>query len=130
MTTHKRILVVDDDPSIRRLLAYQLTKAGYQVLLSSNGLEAVDLLESDQQQPDLMLLDLMMPVFNGLEVLEKLKTSPNQVPTILMSAADLPIAHQVVVLSSPLAYVIKPFEWKDLHDKIERLLQPLPENQE
>ncbi|GAB3319917.1 hypothetical protein GCM10027299_13010 [Larkinella ripae] len=98
---------------------FQLTHAGYLVSLATNGRDAINLIRSES--PDLLLLDLLMPYFSGLEVLEKLKESSRYFPTILMSSADLPIAHQVILEASPTNYLVKPFVLKDLLAKIEKL---------
>ncbi|RAJ99994.1 two-component system response regulator VicR/two-component system response regulator MprA/two-component system response regulator RegX3 [Larkinella arboricola] len=120
-----KILVVDDDALHRKLLTYQLTKNGYQVLIASDGLEALDWLRVPGQQPDLILLDLLMPRFSGLDVLRKLKASASKLPVILMSAAEWPIANEGVTLSKPDAFLSKPFNVEKLVAKIEALLLPV-----
>ncbi|MFD1142983.1 response regulator transcription factor [Larkinella insperata] len=121
-----KILVVDDDAAHRKLLTYQLTKNGYQVLIANDGLEALDWLRSPTQQPDLIVLDMLMPRFSGLDVLRNLKASSSKLPVILMSAAEWPIAHEGVNLSKPDAFFPKPFSLEKLVAKIEALLQPDP----
>ena len=118
------ILVVDDDASHRKLLTYQLTKNGYQVLIANDGLEALDWLRSPTLQPDLILLDLLMPRYSGLDVLRSLKASSSKLPVILMSAAEWPIAIEGVMQSKPDAFFSKPLNLKKLAAKIETLLQP------
>ncbi|WP_205880619.1 response regulator [Larkinella terrae] len=125
MIDKKRILIADDDRNVRKLLTIQLDRAGYEVILADNGLEAIRMLRAMPQPPDLILLDLLMPMYSGLDVLEKLKETSPTIPVMLMSAVELPIARQVVVLSNPIPYLVKPFELPVLLKKIETLLQPV-----
>ena len=80
-----RILVVDDDPNIRELLLQELTEAGYQVELASDGREAVRAVRRDR--PDLILLDVMMPEMNGFDVAAVLKNDPQtmDIPIVILS---------------------------------------------
>lgn len=81
-----RILVVDDDPSVRRLLSVQLGLAGHEVNVAEDG--ATALVEIGRDKPELMVLDVMMPFLDGWQVLEKLRAKPAYVdlPVILLSA--------------------------------------------
>jgi class 3 adenylate cyclase/CheY-like chemotaxis protein len=83
-----RVLVVDDNPSIRDLLSRRLTHAGHQVTTTADGAAALGLVAADP--PDLVLLDIMMPGMSGFEVLCRLKADPGteQVPVIMISALD------------------------------------------
>jgi DNA-binding response OmpR family regulator len=82
----KRILVTDDDPSIRRLLAVILRRANYHVDTAANGREAIA--KSERTQYDAVVLDLMMPAMDGVEVLSRLSARPRKPKfVVLMSAA-------------------------------------------
>jgi twitching motility two-component system response regulator PilH len=116
-----KILIVDDDATYRQLLTLLLTKAGYEVLLAKDGQEALNWLRSNQR-PDLILLDLLMPRYSGLEVMAALKSSTNKTPVILISGADWPIGHQGAAEASPDAFLMKPFAMQSLLEKIESLL--------
>ena len=70
-----KILIVDDDDDIRHLLNYNLNKEGFITEVAENGLECLDKIQSFN--PDLILLDVMMPNMDGIEVCEKIKTDPN-----------------------------------------------------
>lgn len=70
-----KILVIDDDPSIRDLVKYILEKEGHQIFLAENGAEGVELFE--QEEPQLVLLDLQMPVMDGFEFLKHIEPSPD-----------------------------------------------------
>jgi CheY-like chemotaxis protein len=80
------VLVVDDDPDILQTLALCLTSEGYNVLMASNGQEALELLR--QQKPACILLDLMMPVMDGFTTLEALRTDERtrSIPVVILSA--------------------------------------------
>ncbi|MFD1139552.1 response regulator [Larkinella insperata] len=127
MNRKQTILIVDDNATYRQLLTIHLTKAGYEVLIAKDGQEAIDWLLSSLQQPDLILLDLLMPQKSGIEVLENIKASRRKLPVILMSGAEMPIARQGVIQSTPDAFLPKPFEIPDLLQKIENLLKPISE---
>lgn len=83
----KRILVVEDDTSIRELLVELLESEGYEVASAVNGLEGLKILQS-QKNPDLILIDLMMPVMDGYSFrTEQLKNNEwSKIPTVVMSA--------------------------------------------
>ncbi|MGH2813496.1 MAG: response regulator [Actinomycetota bacterium] len=81
-----RILIVDDDPAIRRLLNHSLELEGYLVATASDGEEALDQLPV--VDPDVVVLDIMMPRMNGLDVLERIRRDPDtaDLPVILLTA--------------------------------------------
>lgn len=83
----KRILVVEDDTSIRELLVELLESEGYEVASAVNGLEGLKILQT-QKNPDLILIDLMMPVMDGYSFrTEQLKNNDwSKIPTVVMSA--------------------------------------------
>jgi two-component system, OmpR family, response regulator VicR len=78
-----RILVVDDEPAVTDLLAYNLRKAHYDVLVAADGRRALDLARGEQ--PDLILLDLMLPEVDGLDVCRELRRT-SAVPIIMITA--------------------------------------------
>jgi chemosensory pili system protein ChpA (sensor histidine kinase/response regulator) len=85
----KTILVVDDNREFLNLLNLMLTKAGYRVVLAEDGVQALEILEAGL--PDAMILDLMMPVRNGFELLENIRWDPRfgQLPVIVLTAMSL-----------------------------------------
>src|SRR5229473_8639838 len=104
-----RVLVVDDDPSIRRLIVAALKRDGYAVIEAANGKEALDLMR--QQHPAAVVLDLMMPVVSGWEVLQERmrETDLLSIPVIIVSAnRDPEIANAVD--KGICAFVPKPFD--------------------
>ena len=84
----KTILIVDDEKSIRELLAFNLEKEGYKVIEADNGIDAVD--RALNQKPDLILLDVMLPRMDGISVCKKLRyaLNINTVPILMISAKD------------------------------------------
>ena len=83
VTEGEKILIVDDDGRIRNLLKIYLEKAGFQVSEAENGLEA--LLALHNSQPNLIVLDIMMPVLDGMEVCRQVRKF-SQVPVIMLTA--------------------------------------------
>ena len=80
----KQVLVVDDDAQIRMVLADRLEASGYEVLLAENGLQAVEQVE--KRPPDVILLDMQMPVMDGMETLSVLERTTPQLPVIVLTA--------------------------------------------
>lgn len=87
------VLVVDDDPDIRETLRFVLEDAGYPVYTAENGKEALEVLATAKQLPGLILLDLMMPVMSGEEMLKALKTvkALAQIPVTIVTASGAPM---------------------------------------
>jgi DNA-binding response OmpR family regulator len=116
----KKILLVDDESAIVRILTIKLRVSGYEVLTASNGEEALGLV--DAQHPDLMLLDIVMPGMGGLEVLRRLRPR-SRLPVIALSAR-LETA-QSALRSGADDFVAKPFDMDELLAKIgDTLAQP------
>ena len=95
MASRASVLVVDDDEAIREVIAEVLRDEGYEVVCAENGAQALDELRS-AHQPDLMLLDLMMPVMSGWEVLEHLQADDElaRIPVVVVSAMAAPGASE------------------------------------
>lgn len=122
-TIKKRtILVAEDDAAFRRVLTYQLIKAGYEVMIAHNGREALDWLYHPQQKPDVVLLDMLMPLHSGLDVLLAIRALPYDLPVIMMSQAERSIAREGVDQASPDLFLAKPFAISKLLASIEGLL--------
>jgi DNA-binding response OmpR family regulator len=116
------ILVVDDDPEIVAMLTTRLGHRGYQVSTASDGHQALEL--AKREQPDIVLLDVMMPGKSGWEVARALKQDPStqRIKIVMVTA----IGEQVNEMTSPLygadAYIDKPFEFEKLERAIADLL--------
>ncbi len=115
-----KLLLIDDDDSLRLLLGTTLQSRGYDVITAHNGLEGLRLLY--QQQPDLVLLDVMMPEMDGWEALERIR-QVSTVPIIMLTAvAGVP--HRVRGLTRGADdYIVKPFHHDELIARIEALLR-------
>jgi DNA-binding response OmpR family regulator len=115
------ILVVDDDPAVTSMLRRGLTYEGFVVTVASAGTGALSM--AREQPPDLVILDIMMPGMDGLEVLRRLRTADPQLPIILLTAKDAP-ADQVHGLETGADdYVIKPFTFEVLLARVRVLLR-------
>ena len=105
----KRILVVDDENAVREMLCQMLQDAGYLVDSAGNGLEALG--KTKTTRPDLVILDLMMPVMDGWQFLERLPAVPARPVVIVLSAfPDFPRAER----AGASACLSKPFSFREL----------------
>ena len=119
----KRILLVDDDTDLREALAELLIDEGFQVAQASNGLDALDAL--DEQAPDLIVLDYMMPVMSGPEFRAQQRARPAfaAIPVVLLSAANDCLDFKTM---EPNVIMKKPFKIPALLRSIRELLASLP----
>lgn len=117
----QRILVIDDDPAVTSVLKRGLSYEGFAVDTASNGAEGLAL--ARERPPDLVILDIMMPGLNGLEVLQRLRAADAHLPVLLLTARDAP-ADQVQGLESGADdYVVKPFTFEVLLARLHALLR-------
>jgi DNA-binding response OmpR family regulator len=121
----RRILVADDEPSIREILSVQLARLGYEVLTAADGVEAVSAYE--QERPDLILLDVMMPRLDGLSACQKIrafeKKSGGRVPVLFLTARDSTHDKTSAALSGGDEFIAKPVSLEDLRDRVETALK-------
>jgi DNA-binding response OmpR family regulator len=110
-----KILVVDDDPDIVRLLKYFLEAKGRQVQTASTGAEALELFK--REPPDLVILDVVMPGMDGWAVLQKIRES-SQVPVLMLTGKDTPTDKAKGLLSGADDYIAKPFDLAELEARI------------
>jgi DNA-binding response OmpR family regulator len=110
-----KILVVDDDPDIVRLLKYFLEAKGRQVQTASTGAEALELFK--REPPDLVILDVMLPGMDGWTVLQKIRES-SQVPVLMLTGKDAPTDKAKGLLSGADDYIAKPFDLAELEARI------------
>jgi DNA-binding response OmpR family regulator len=121
------ILVVDDQSSVRQLLQEYLTEQGYRIVTASDGQAA--LYTARHMQPDLILLDIMMPKMDGYQFLRQYRTE-RQTPVIIITARE---EETDAVLGLDLGaddYIIKPFRMRELLSRIKAVLRRLEEPQE
>jgi DNA-binding response OmpR family regulator len=116
------VLVVDDDPVIQKLLKVNFEMEGYDVLSAADGAEGLD--QARTGHPAIIILDVMMPKMNGLEVLAALKADDSTagIPVILLSAKAQAGDVQAGLDRGADAYVTKPFDPLELLDRVGRLL--------
>jgi DNA-binding response OmpR family regulator len=116
----QRILVVDDEPAVSDLLAYNLRKAHFEVLVAADGREALRL--AGETSPDLILLDLMIPEVDGLDVCRELRKA-SDVPIIMITARGEEIDRVVGLELGADDYVTKPFSVRELMARIKAVLR-------
>ena len=115
-----RILIVDDEPSVTDLLAYNLRKSGYETLTAADGRTALNM--AHQDAPDLILLDLMLPEMDGLDLCRELRKTSN-VPIIMITARGEEIDRVVGLELGADDYVCKPFSVRELLARIKAVLR-------
>ena len=106
-----KILVVDDEPPIRKLLRMGLTTQGYDILEAPNGKAALELMA---QKPDLILLDLGLPDIQGLELLRMMRARNESVPIVVLSSRDDEVGKVEALDLGADDYVTKPFGTEEL----------------
>jgi len=115
------ILVVEDDLKIARLLELELIHAGYKATCVHDGVNALSLLET--QSFDLVILDLMLPVIDGMKVMTEIRSENRDMPVIMLTAKGL-ISDKIKGLDSGANdYIVKPFEMEELLARIRVLLR-------
>ena len=119
-----RILVVDDEPSIVRLVKATLDSKGYDVVEAFDGQEA--LVQVKLHKPDLILLDIMMPRMDGNEVRKRLLADPDSrdIPVIHLSAVGDYDTQRLALSEGVTDYIVKPFTPSDLAERVSDMLDP------
>ena len=128
----KKILVVEDSPTIRKVVSITLSQEGYEVIEAGDGLEALSRL--NEAKPDLILLDIILPKMDGYQILSIIRENPEfkDIPVIMLSAlSKKTFFHSQRVLDEykgekvpePEAYIEKPPEPEELLDAIQSVLQ-------
>lgn len=108
------VLVVDDEESIQKLVAYNFQRAGFAVETASNGQEAYDRLRVDASRYDIVILDWMLPGMDGMEVCKRLRMEQVRVPIILLTARDEEVDLVIGLEMGADDYVTKPFSPREL----------------
>ena len=123
MRTRKKILIVDDDLDLCHILQTVFEQVGYDTVLAVNGKEAVDLAIS--QLPDLILMDIMLPVMDGLQATRLIRENPSthSTPLIAMTARVSIEDKENCFRSGCDDFIAKPFTVKEMTSCIEKLLQ-------
>lgn len=118
-----RILVVDDEPDLVELVAYNLRQAGYQVITARDGASAVA--EARRTKPDLVVLDVMLPDLSGVEVCKRLRRDPvtENIPVLMLTARAEEIDRVVGFEVGADDYVVKPFSPRELVLRVNAVLR-------
>jgi DNA-binding response OmpR family regulator len=116
------ILIVEDEPNIVKLISFRLQRLGHEIIWARDGLQALE--AARNQQPDLILLDVLIPLMNGFEVLAHLKSAPEtQTIPVLMLTARSNEQDVVAGLSGGAEdYIIKPFSFPELIARVNTTL--------
>ena len=119
----ERILIVDDDPDIQRLVSYNLSQAGFETMTSGNGRKALDL--AFKKPPDLIILDLMLPDVDGTEVCRTLRQNEatRRIPILMLSARSDEIDRVIGFEIGADDYVTKPFSPRELVLRVRSILR-------
>jgi two-component system response regulator VicR len=115
-----KILIVDDEPPIVDVLSYNLKQANYEVVVARDGKEALS--QAQRERPDLVILDLMLPYMDGLEVCRILRRERN-VPIIMLTARDAEVDRVVGLELGADDYVVKPFSVRELMARVKNVLR-------
>lgn len=113
-----KILVVDDDQHIRRLYKEEFEDEGYEVVIASNGEEAMELF--DKENPDIVTLDILLPDVDGIRLLRQMKEKRPKVPIIMSTAYDY--RDDFAVWASE-AYIVKSSDLEELKTMIKKLTE-------
>ena len=125
-----KILVVDDERAVRESLRRALELEGYEIELAEDGRQALSLLEQEGNgQPDAVVLDVLMPGLDGLEVCRRLRKGGNRVPVLMLTARD-EVENRVAGLDAGADdYVTKPFALEELLARVRALLRRTTEDE-
>lgn len=116
----KKILIVDDEKPISDIIKFNLTKEGYDIVTAFDGREAVTIFE--EEKPDLIILDLMLPELDGLEVAKEIRKT-SHVPIIMLSAKDSELDKVIGLEIGADDYVTKPFSNRELLARVKAHLR-------
>ena len=121
----KKILVVEDEPGIRLSLSDELESAGYEVYTAENGEKG--LASAERERPDLIILDLMMPVLDGTEVCKRLRMRGDRTPIIMLTVRDKEIDKVLGLELGADDYMTKPFSLRELVARVKAVFRRIEE---
>ena len=118
----KKILIIEDDPAISRLVEYSLRHEGYEVITSTNGLEGIR--KAQREAPDLIILDVMLPGMDGFEICHRLRCEPDtaQLLILMFSAKAQEIDKNIGLGVGADDYLPKPAAPAEIVNRVEKLL--------
>ena len=120
----KKILVVDDEPDILLTVGQMLELSGFEVVRAKDGNECIDKMSEFETDPDLIILDIMMPNISGWDVAAKLKENPKwkDIPIVFLTAKGDTMSVGMGGLAA-VDYIVKPFDIKDLVYRVKKILK-------
>lgn len=120
----KKILLADDEEDVKIVLGMFLETKGYDVCTAFDGLDAID--KAQSEKPDVILLDIMMPLIDGYEVCKKLKADPTtaDIPVVMLSAASHAESVKKGIDAGAVDYLVKPFEPEQLEKLLDGIINP------
>ena len=116
------ILVVEDEPSVRRMMKVILTEAGYSILEASDGANACSVMEAYDGQIALVISDLVMPNMGGLDFANELAIARPQIPILYISGYSDSVAVESITRHTPQSVLTKPFAPQQLINRVQELL--------
>jgi len=118
-----KVLIVDDETDVVEFIARTLQTEGFDVVCAYDGIGALDLVDSER--PDLVVLDIMMPMMSGYEVCEQMKSNPQtqDIPIICVSSAHTPDARALSLRVGAATLIVKPFRPAELVAQVRRYLK-------
>ena len=122
----KKILIIEDDPGIQLSLTDEFESEGFDVFNADNGLVGLEIIE--QNPPDLIILDLMLPFLNGHQICKKLRQEGNNVPIIMLTVKDQEVDKVLGLELGADDYVTKPFSLRELLARVNALLRRSADN--
>jgi DNA-binding response OmpR family regulator len=126
-SNHPLILIADDEASITSNLAPFLERAGFQVVVAANGQEALE--KAQQVKPDLLVLDVLMPIIDGREVLRQLRRGGNNLPVILLTQVGGTTERAIALEEGADDYLNKPFDPYELLARMKAILRRVQQGQ-
>ncbi|HEX8909368.1 MAG TPA: response regulator [Anaeromyxobacteraceae bacterium] len=117
-----KVLIADDDQTIRALLTDVLADLGHAVVAAANGAEAVEL--AAREQPDALILDFLMPKLSGLDALKAMRQQGLGMPAVLLTAISDSSIRDLDDFEAPAAILEKPFKRRDIERALERAARP------
>lgn len=119
----KKVLVVDDEVFIRKMIEVRLKAAGLTVIEAENGVSALD--KAVSERPDLIIMDVMMPKMDGFEVCEAIRSDPRiaDTPILMLTARGQMVDIQRAMALGIIEYITKPFSPRELAEKVLKILK-------
>ena len=124
-----KILVIDDDAHLLKMLGLMLERAGHETLMADHGQQGIDI--ALKENPDMAIVDVMMPDMSGHEVCKQLRARPAAVdlPILILTARSQPVDREAALQSGANDFMSKPVSPKELAEKVDQLLSVSPEGQ-